>query len=143
MAKPLVCWNCGTDLDDVPRPISRHANCRTCYEELHCCRMCRHYRPDTTGDCDEDRADPPVKKEVANFCDWYSPRFAAYQSVTGSKRDGAKDKLDALFGKKEGNNDGNDDRDGDDTEQAGTTEPSPVDEARGKLDALFGDKDTD
>jgi hypothetical protein len=139
MAKPLVCWNCGTDLDDIPRPISRHANCRTCFEELHCCRMCHHYRPEITGECDEDRADPPVKKEVANFCDWYEPRFAAYQSATESKRDDAKDKLDTLFG----NTDGEDDSDDDDLDPRAATEPSPADEARSKLDTLFGDKDTD
>lgn len=139
MAKPLDCWNCGAPLNDIPRPISRHATCGACFEELHCCRACRHFRPDITGECDEDRADPPVKKEVANFCDWYAPKASAYQHATGDKRDNAKDKLTALFESDTGDvNDGGAEHSGPDLpERELTTE----DDARAKLDSLFDGTD--
>ncbi len=129
----IVCWNCGTSLAEVPRPISRHANCPACFEDLHCCRLCRHYAPRLTGQCEDDRTDPPVHKETANFCDYFRPITGAYRARTGTKRDTARTRLDALFGgdRPEPGEDGG--------EEAA---PSKEDEARAKLDALFG-KDTD
>ncbi|MBO6657098.1 MAG: hypothetical protein JJ934_09395 [Pseudomonadales bacterium] len=97
MTAPLVCWNCGASLDDIPRPISRHANCSKCFEVLHCCRMCRHYMPDKRPYCDHDRAEPPVEKESANFCDYFKPTNR-YSESDASKGDRAKSDLDALFG---------------------------------------------
>ncbi|MEE8243786.1 MAG: hypothetical protein V3R27_02220 [Pseudomonadales bacterium] len=137
MVKPLECWNCGAPLDDIPRPISRHATCGACFEELHCCRACRHFRPGITGECDEDRADPPVKKEVANFCDWYAPKSGAYQHSTGDRRDDAKDKLHALFDAESDDGHG-DEPIGPDVQER---EPTKEDEARAKLDSLFDGTD--
>lgn len=93
----LVCWNCGHNLDDVPRPISRHATCSACFNELHCCRLCRHYDPKRTMQCFEDRADPPLQKENANFCDFFTPAAGAHDQRTSSKSSDAKQELDALF----------------------------------------------
>ncbi len=128
----LLCWNCGENLDDIPRPISRHATCPACVNELHCCRLCRHFDPGKTATCFEDRADPPLQKENANFCDFFSPRFGAYENQTSQKRDAARSDLEALFGAE--------DDEGDDTpaEDAAHDEPaSAEDEARRKLDDLF------
>ncbi len=139
MVKPLECWNCGAPLDDIPRPISRHATCGACFEELHCCRACRHFRPRITGECDEDRADPPVKKEVANFCDWYAPKSGAYQHSTGDRHEDAKDKLHALFDAE--SDDGQGDKPiGPDLQER---EPTKEDDARAKLDSLFDGTDKD
>ncbi len=124
----LRCWNCGTALDDVPLPISRHATCSACFNELHCCRLCRHYQPRATGvACDEDRADPPVVKESANFCDWFRPSPDAFSVQTAVRGDRARSKLDELFG--------GDATDADDS--APPTVQSQPDEARARLDALF------
>ena len=97
MAKSLVCWNCGESLSDVPLPLSRHANCRACFEVLRCCRMCRHYAPNKRPYCDHERADPPVEKETANFCDYFRPanRFSVKDASQSEK---AKSELDDLFG---------------------------------------------
>ena len=125
----IVCWNCGASLAEVPRPISRHANCPACFEDLHCCRLCRHYAPRLTGQCEDDRTDPPVHKETANFCDYFRPITGAYRAKTGTRRDAARTRLDALFGE--------------DDAAAGEGDPAPgapseEEEARAKLDALFG-----
>jgi hypothetical protein len=127
-AAELRCWNCGADLDTVPRPISRHEQCPDCFEALHCCRFCRHYRTDVTGSCDEDRADPPVIKENANFCDWFRPDASAFSGDRTSRAGAAMGKLEALFG-----------ADGEtaDEEEASPAPLSKEDEARARLDDLF------
>jgi len=93
----LQCWNCGTGLEDVPRPISRHATCPKCFNELHCCRLCRHFDPGASMTCHEDRADPPLQKENANFCEYFSPRSGAFEHATADKSAVARNHLDALF----------------------------------------------
>ena len=134
----LLCWNCGNDLSDVPRPISRHEHCKACGEALHCCRLCRNYRTDVTGDCDDERADPPVHKENANFCDYYKPRTDAFSSDRTDRSSAAKTELDALFA----GDDKTSNADVHDDDQAAESDPeaddSPEASARAKLDELFG-----
>ncbi len=136
----LLCWNCGENLDDVPRPISRHASCPACFNELHCCRMCRHYDATKTATCHEDRADPPLQKENANFCDFFTPRFGAYAEETTLKSDAARSNLDALFGGADASEAAAGDGQADEAEDTKGADPAPSksDEARRKLDDLFG-----
>ena len=130
----LTCWNCGENLDDVPRPISRHATCGACFSELHCCRMCRKYDPNVTGQCEDERADPPVYKENANFCEYFAPLAGAYRTTRGERRDAARAKLDDLFG--------GDAATAGDSANEPDAAPAPDEKsaeelAREKLDALF------
>lgn len=129
----IVCWNCGASLAEIPRPISRHANCPACFEDLHCCRLCRHYAPGITGQCEDDRTDPPIHKETANFCDYFRPVFGAYRERTGTKRDAARARLDALFDAPEPTLD--------DEGPGAPGVSSKEEKARAKLDALFGKSD--
>jgi len=129
MAKDLACWNCGASLKEIPRPISRHANCPKCYEVLHCCRMCRWYAPGRPGDCDHDRAEPPVEKENANFCEYFAPGIGTYEAEEGMKKQAARSKFASLFGEDEQG----------DTEPESDLLPNDQDEARSKLDDLFKD----
>ena len=126
----LRCWNCGESLKEVPRPISRHEQCPHCFEALHCCRLCRHYRADVTGRCEEDRADPPVIKENANFCDWFRPDSEAFSGAGVGKSVAAQDRLDALFG-------GPDTQADEDDTGVPPADPSSEDVAKSKLDDLF------
>ena len=100
MTNELVCWNCGEPLDDIPRPISRHANCSNCYEVLHCCRMCRYYESDKRPYCGQERAEPPVEKSSANFCDYFRPSNR-FDEADVSKSDQAMSEFNALFGEGE------------------------------------------
>ena len=97
-SNPLNCWNCGKALADVPLPISRHAHCASCFEVLRCCRMCQHYRDLDHTKCAEDRADPPVIKENANFCEFFRPDRNAFNPNVTQANGAAKSRLDALFG---------------------------------------------
>jgi hypothetical protein len=125
----FVCWNCGQDLEQIPRPVSRHAQCPKCFEALHSCRMCRHHNPNVTGQCEDERADPPTRRESANFCEYYKPRFDAFINRRSHDADAAKLKLEALFG-------GGDEL-GSSATSSQVAPPSREDTAKAALEALF------
>ena len=93
----LHCWNCDASLAELPRPITRHMNCPACFEDLHCCRMCRHFRANATAPCADERAEPPVHKEGANFCDYFRPVSNRYRQGSNERQARAKAGLNALF----------------------------------------------
>ncbi len=126
----LTCWNCDASLADLPRPLTRHMHCPKCFEDLHCCRMCRHFIDNATDPCADERAEPPVHKEGANFCDFFRPATSSYEAGRNERQVRAKSNLKALFGTN------------DEPSQAAEGEPSQapeeeVDEARRKLNELF------
>ncbi len=88
--------------------------------------MCRHYDALRPGQCSHERADPPVIKESANFCDYFRPAAHRFSAATARQQDAARERLDALFG----------------GESSGD-EPENVkdrgDSIRSKLDNLFED----
>lgn len=115
----LVCWKCGAPLPAMKLPWSRRATCGGCSAELHVCRLCSHYSPRISDQCDEPRAEHPRMKDQANFCDYFKPRPQAYAQRDQAKAQTAKAKLAALFG------------------DAPATQGGDG-EARKKLDDLFG-----
>jgi len=125
----LKCWNCGASLAELPRPITRHMNCPACFEDLHCCRLCRRYRAGAGPSCDDERADPPIHKEGANFCDYFRPSPDAYRPAAWSRQASARAELDALF-------QGGADHQAGDAEEPAAPEDD-ADAARRKLDDLF------
>lgn len=124
--KNLVCWNCGNNLEDVLVPIARQAACSNCFYELHCCRLCRHYDEEKTVHCFEDRADPPLQKENANFCEFYAPQAGAFDTKTARNGAPAMNALDTLFGAEQ-----------DQESDAANSETDTLDSARKRLDDLF------
>lgn len=100
-ADDLACWNCGAPLAELPRPITRHMNCPACFEDLHCCRMCRHFTDNATNPCADERAEPPVHKEGANFCDYFRPASNSYRAGRRERRERAQANLSALFSNRE------------------------------------------
>lgn len=127
MTDKLSCWNCGTALDDVLLPVSRHEYCPDCAEAVHCCRMCRHFDAALAEQCREDRAEPPTNKESANFCDFFQPVLGGGAETSDPAAAGARARLEALFGR---------------ADPAGTADDAAADtpdDARRRLDALFDD----
>ena len=137
-AADLECWNCGASLDELPRPITRHMNCPACFEDLHCCRMCRHYRGDATSPCDDERAEPPVYKEGANFCDFFRPASRGYRTGRRERQAQAKSRFAALFAPDDAEQPPNAaaaDADQDDADDPGAADAASA--ARRKLEDLF------
>ena len=131
----LVCWSCGASLEDVPRPISRHSNCLKCYQQLRCCRLCRSYDERFDNKCGDERADPPVEKETANFCDFFRPRANAFIPDEAEGASDAITKLDALFS----GDSADDTSEGEGDERP----PTEEDEAHAELEKLFQKKEED
>jgi hypothetical protein len=123
MTDTLACWKCGADLNRLPLPLGRRAECPACRTGLHVCRMCRHYDPGKARQCREPMAEEVKDKTRANFCEWFQPRPDAC-SPADSGKDGARAALDGLFGGEVG-------------KDPGTNSASP--DPRGDLDRLFGD----
>jgi len=98
MTDALVCWKCGTPIDDWPLPLSRHAECSACRAELHVCRLCRFYDTSVAKHCREPIAEEVKDKERANFCDYFEARPGAYRPRDPSAVDAARNQLDTLFG---------------------------------------------
>jgi hypothetical protein len=90
--------------------------------------MCIHFDPYQQGQCDHDRADPPVTKETGNFCEYFKPRANAFAPVSKDRSDSAKSKFEGLFG---------DESDAENDEGADKTRPD--DDSRSKFDDLFKD----
>jgi hypothetical protein len=60
--------------------------------------MCHYFNPGAVDDCDEERADPPVIKESANFCEYYKPIPGRFKGETLTKQIKAVSDLNSLFG---------------------------------------------
>ena len=142
----LACWNCGENLAALPQPISRHNQCPKCFEELHCCRLCIHFDPQNASRCLDDRAEPPMQKENANFCEYWHGNNNAFKPTHQTSGGEAKAKLNALFGNSDDNAPGDSehgadaDADAEETNQQVNAESplSAEEKAKAELQALFG-----
>jgi hypothetical protein len=120
--KALQCWKCGADVSGARLPDAREARCPVCEVDLHVCRLCRHYEPRLSGQCDEERAEEVMNKERANFCDWFTPRPGAFVSARDSASKAARERLEKMF-------------DGADSGAAGKTKDAAA--TRSALEDLF------
>lgn len=97
--------------------------------------MCRFHNPDVTGQCEDERADPPTRRESANFCEYFKPQFDAFKSKRSESADAARARLDALFGPKA------DEDSAEESPEPSSIQSTPTsskeDKARAALEALF------
>jgi len=109
-AEDLDCWRCGASLAKLTLPLSRLDECPSCSMPLHVCRMCVHYDPGVARQCREDDAEEVKEKERPNFCDYFRPSGAAFESSAIDAEKKARRELDSLFGEPEADgSDGDDD----------------------------------
>lgn len=94
----LLCWKCGSQLQNLILPFSRMEECSACNTDLHCCLSCRNYTSRLSNDCMEDRAETTAEKEKANFCDYFDPNPNAFIEKDNSAAKTARAKLAELFG---------------------------------------------
>ena len=127
----MQCWKCGTELKNLLLPFSRYEECSACKADLHVCLACRHYDPNLSDACREDRADFILDKDKANFCDYFKVNTKAYQKQDDAAARDARAKLAELFGEEPA-----------DPEAATEASPqSEADRALAELKRLFGDDD--
>ena len=65
--------------------------------ELHVCKMCVHFDPAAPSQCREDDAEDVKEKELANFCEWYTPSETAFNPQEKSAADQALEALETMF----------------------------------------------
>jgi hypothetical protein len=118
MDERWLCWRCGADLADFPRPYGRYAQCPACRADLHVCLMCKHHDTRKAKQCREAMAEAVEDKARANACEWFQPRCGAQPPAAGKSI--RPSRLDALFG------------------TPTDVPPSSPDAARRALDELFG-----
>jgi hypothetical protein len=94
----LVCWKCGAPFGDIPLPLSRFAECKSCHGPLHACRQCEFYDTRVAKACRETIAEEVKDKTRANFCDYLRPRPDAYSAAETGAADKARSELESLFG---------------------------------------------
>jgi len=93
-----VCHRCGHDIGRVER-IGRRDSCLHCRTDLHCCLNCTFYDPAYHNQCREPQAERQVDKQVGNFCEYFSFRIGRLRAADQTQKEGARARLDALFGK--------------------------------------------
>lgn len=96
MSKKMVCWQCGSTLENVIFPVSRREECLFCHADQHVCKMCKEF--DGSAHCQEPRAEEPKDREKANFCDYFLPSFQNFVKAKNTSAENAKAKLAELFG---------------------------------------------
>lgn len=99
--------------------------------------MCKSYDTRYPNRCSDERADPPVYKDTANFCEYFKPKPNAYDPDQDRASQEAQAELQALFGEEgEGETSG----DGsDEVREERDDEPMSEEErARRELEKLFG-----
>ncbi len=89
------CPFCGAE---VGSSIYHSTECPSCSRELHSCRCCQFYSPESHYGCRESVDEPVWDKEKANHCDY----FRITDKVLGSsseddKRKKARENLANLF----------------------------------------------
>lgn len=94
----MVCFHCQKQLAADIR-ITRQSTCPYCSSYLHCCLNCTHYDRFAPKQCREPMAELVREKDVANFCDFFSPRHD--RPADDSRAEDARKKLQALFKKKD------------------------------------------
>lgn len=71
--------------------------CQGCFAPIRCCYMCRSFDVSHRSTCQEDRADPPLEKTNANFCDFFRPGQPVRRVAQSRYQPDASAALSALF----------------------------------------------
>ncbi len=97
MNHDIACFRCGASLNRLSLPLMRSDQCPACSVDLHVCRMCVHFDPAAPDQCLEDDAEDVKEKELANFCEWFTPSETTFDPQQKSEADKAREELEAMF----------------------------------------------
>lgn len=90
-----LCSRCKKEIRIDRRP-GREEQCPFCGADLHSCENCAFHDDHAYNACREPQAERVVDKIRSNFCDYFQFRQEAGKS-TGNEKQGARNKLEALF----------------------------------------------
>jgi hypothetical protein len=92
-----ACHFCGAEIVN-PREVFRGTCCPLCGKDLKICLNCRFYSLGAHWDCSETIDELVADKERSNFCTFFSFKNSVPGRPKASDSDGARRKLDRLFG---------------------------------------------
>jgi hypothetical protein len=106
MPSQFFCFSCQKEvthsLDFKTQAIGRLDDCPSCDADMHVCKNCQFYDPNSYNECRERSADPVLEKERSNFCDYFSINSGVKGGGLGmsfqNSPDVLKAKAVALFG---------------------------------------------
>ena len=95
-----MCWKCGKEID-VSVKIYRDSEC-SCGADLHSCKNCKFYSPNSHYECKETIDELVKDKERRNFCDYFVEKQYDSNSDNSSKsvddaKKSARDAFNSLF----------------------------------------------
>ena len=94
------CHACGAEWTAQKKQPGFKEFCDSCSGYLHCCMNCKHHNPGLHNECAISTTDWVGDRESTNFCDDFEFKDST-SSDGGTEQQGARDKLDALFGDSE------------------------------------------
>lgn len=92
----MICWKCRKEIN--VNEIYRNTECPLCKADLHCCKACSFFSPESHYNCKESVDENIVDKERSNFCDFFRAKTDFPPSGEDDKSKRAKDAFNALFG---------------------------------------------
>lgn len=92
----LKCIFCSAELTyTAGSKLGFQEECPKCLRDLHCCKMCQFYHPQSYNECKESSAERVVDKEKKNYCDY----FILGDANSGKPEQDAMSAAEALFKK--------------------------------------------
>lgn len=93
----LNCFSCGKELTFAER-VGLRDECLHCHADVHVCKNCLHYDPNSYNECREPVAERVREKERSNYCDFFRPGGQG-KGASGPNKDFLS-AAEALFKKK-------------------------------------------
>lgn len=93
----MICWKCKKEIK--VENVCRSTVCPLCDADLHCCKNCNFFSPDSHFECKETIDEKIVEKDKSNFCDYFRVKTAIDGTAShDDKGKNAKDLFNSLFG---------------------------------------------
>lgn len=90
-----TCWNCGRGLNALD--YGRENTCPDCGKSTRVCRNCRFFAPGRANECLEPMVERVVDKQMANYCEYFTPSPEAGSSAGPSHDEVLRNAAENLF----------------------------------------------
>jgi len=92
--KHHFCFKCGNEIDFDRIKMQRTDMCPHCGQDMHCCRNCEYWDPQSHNQCREHIAEYIADRERVNYCTHFLYRNGTFERPD---LDAAKKRLSTLF----------------------------------------------
>jgi hypothetical protein len=93
-----TCALCKKEIE-TDKYFSRKTSCPFCNGDLHICLNCKLYSETSHNKCLEPKAEFQRIRDRANFCDYFIFKSGTARGASGTEKEDARKRLEALFKK--------------------------------------------